>query len=218
MGGVNNSLAFSYPFWYINALPLCLLLVSIVKSQFDKCSFCILGLMAFIMYAVVHLVDIPAVTPLRLPFSIDAAIGCFPYLFCGYALKKIEFKWKYLAFLVIPVVMICLKFSGLIGYELDMKQMKYTSWVLDFIVPISFAISLYGVSMLISKIAFLRHFLSPLGESCITVYFIHATVIYLAGARIHPILVVVLSVVLGYVIHELFKKNTWTSKLFLGVK
>ena len=36
LGGANNSLVFSYPFWYINALALCLLVVNIVQYKFKR--------------------------------------------------------------------------------------------------------------------------------------------------------------------------------------
>lgn len=215
LGGANNALSYSYPFWYINALPICLFLVSLIIKK-DSSKIKPFAFFAIICYFAVHIVDHCHIFRYRLPFSLDAAIGCFPYMFCGYAMKYGKFRLYYMIVILVPLIMIFLQFQGVIDYKIDMKQMLFSSWIFDILLPLCCFICLYGFSRLLSN-TILKYPLSSLGESSITIYFTHAAIIYLFIDMLSPVIVFLLAIIIGYIIHTVSKRNRLTSILLLGL-
>lgn len=59
-----------------------------IYNKRQKAFHWVLGIIAASCYILVHVIPLKESIPIRLPFSLDAAIGCIPYVYIGYCLKR----------------------------------------------------------------------------------------------------------------------------------
>lgn len=236
-GGVNNTTVYSYPFWYINAIFVIIVFFTLVVMVLDRliCRkkaqigldldenhnrrqnvlYWVLGIIAASCYFLVHFISVKDTIPVRLPFSLDAAIGCIPYVFIGYYLKRGLPHYYYPIMCLIPLIFIILQLTGKIDYVINLKQVEFSHWFLDIIIPTSFTLVLYWISLFVRN-TLVGKCLCGLGECSLTIFFIHAAVLYVF--REYSIVgAIILALLLGWIIQKLSKQNKALNFFVLGV-
>lgn len=235
-GGINNTTVYSYPFWYINAIFVIIVLFTLVFMALDRLIFrretqigiyfdeiynkrqkafhWVLGIIAASCYILVHVIPLKESIPIRLPFSLDAAIGCIPYVYIGYCLKR-GYRYSYPIICLFPLFFVPLQLTGKIDYVINLKQIEYSHWFLDIIIPVSFTLALYWISLLLRN-SLVGKSLCALGECSLTIFFIHAAVLYVF--REYSIVgAIALALLLGWIIQKFSRQNRILSFLFLGI-
>lgn len=210
-GGLINVTEFSYPFWFINALFISLL----VLSATDKIKLLILSVIMICMALIVHLPfyhnSIPA-----MPYGIELAMGAIVYIFIGFCLHRFKYKTYFIEYVILTIFLASVAF-GLFNYKLDMAGKIYNNLLVDYVVPIAFFLVLLDLSRCISRMPVVSKTLIVIGESCITIFFLHAAILCtLSKYNVSYLLQIVVCIILGISIHKLLQTNRYSKFLFLG--
>lgn len=215
--GSLNTTIYSYPFWFINTLFVASILFNYLLWKFVrmKQQKLILASVIFSIFVIIHIKEIyPLHFPL--PWGIDEAMGAIIFIYIGFIAQNKIPKFLYI---ILPMMAILFTVSTLTfdyNYELNMKQMKYEHFVLDLIVPCSFAMLFYELSFIIKKyISVLSRLLCELGLASITIFFTHAAVLCLLGNK-YPIARITIAITVGYIIHQMLTRNYYSRLLFIG--
>lgn len=205
--GYNNISLYSYPFWFINALfisnILFLCLLYWTKSSQDKKTEALRLIICFLLYIIIH---IPTIYPFKfiLPWSVDQSLGAIIFIYVGYCLKNTTLQRYIIVFPIFTLLFVVLHaFYPEIDYNLNMCQMSYPDLVLDLLVPLSFTITLYYLSLGLKYIPYISKILCLIGASSFTIFFTHASVIALWPWQ-KSFLLVLCCVVVGCLLHYIF--------------
>jgi fucose 4-O-acetylase-like acetyltransferase len=216
-GGHMNITVFSFPYWFINTLFISLIFIRYLHWLAAKQTSCVGRhielITCVIFWALAHII-LPL--PINLPWGLNQALMAVCFIYIGYLFQKIPFKaWYILVAAVIVGIFIANRATW--NFKFNMSETAFNSYWLDFLVPISFTILMYAVSLLLSKVKYVSKVLAFLGESSITIYFTHAFTMYTVHPWIPDMRVrILLAIVLGALIHYGFDKNVWLRKYFLG--
>lgn len=210
--GINNITLYSYPYWFINSLFIGNLVMGGGKLYKQNKQSIIIFL---IIYIIIHL-NVMKLSPIPLPWGIDAALGALIFLYIGNMAKNIKSKKYYL--LLLPILFIFCNEYFALHYKINMMGMIYNHPVLDLLVPVIFTYFLYKISVILSHIQGLSHVLSFLGTCSMTIYFTHAAVLSFTNEKLHwnTYESIYSAVVIGVLLHTLFKCFKITRILFLG--
>ncbi len=220
-GGRLNTLAYSYPYWFINAFALVNLGFGTILSKSLKLSKEITidyaTILFLISYILIH-TPLFSILPYPLPMSMDCAFGSYIYYYIGYKLKSVDIMniKKFWIILIIPVLFIYLNNCLDWNYRINMKDITYNSLLLDLLVPCSFIYLLYVFSLLLKKICYVSDALAYIGCSSMTIFYTHAAILYLFLNDVPTWWNVLFAIIIGLFIHILLGKNKYTSLLFLG--
>ena len=185
LGGTLNITSFSYPFWYINALLVALIVYGFSKQFSRKIQI----LFVFLLYFIIHLMSFMKFHP-PVPWGIDTAMGALVFICLGDNFKSYRFKqWHYI-FLLAPVVFVIINKMG-VKYEINMASMKYDHFLLDILVPCIFTYALYLICLQLKNWRSCSYILSIIGRSSLTIYFTHAALIYILKPYISQSIIVV---------------------------
>lgn len=185
------------------------------ENSRQKVLYWVLGIIAASCYFLVHFISVKDTIPVRLPFSLDAAIGCVPYVFIGYYLKRGLQHYYYPIMCLIPLIFIILQLTGKMDYVINLKQVEFSHWFLDIIIPTSFTLVLYWISLFLRN-TLVGKCLCAFGECSLTIFFTHAAVLYVF--REYSIVgAVVVSLLLGWIIQTFSKRNKVLIFFILGV-
>ena len=212
-GGHNNITLYSYPYWFINTLFISdLLFVSILtisKKINQVCSIILVPLFVFGLYTIAHfflpIKDFPP-----LPWGVDNACCAIMYLYIGHILKQFK-KWNTIL-CIIPFIFIYICYFHHYNYQLNIADIHLEHYFLDIIIPLSFTILLLNIANYFVKVPIINQLFSKIGECTLTIFFTHAAVLNLCNGWIG----IILSILIGYILHQLLKQNNITKKLFLG--
>lgn len=210
-GGLINVTEFSYPFWFINALFISLL----VLSATDKIKLLILSVIMICLALMVHLPyyynSIPA-----MPYGIELAAGAIVYIFIGLCLHRFKYKTFFIEYVIVTIFLASVAF-GMFDYKLDMAGKTYNNLFVDYVVPIAFFLVLLDFSRCISRIPVMSRILIIIGESCFKIFFLHAAILLiLSKYNFSYLLQIAVCIILGISIHKILQTNRYSKFLFLG--
>lgn len=212
-GGTINTTAYSYPFWFVNALfcsYILFLLLLKIKSKYRK--YYLFGIVAF-CYISIHMNKITL--PYSAPWALDIAIGSLPYIYIGYLFKRYRYIVSHRLFVIIPIFFLIYQYIHCFNYSLNMKGMHYESYILDLVVPCSFTFAAYLICKEVAKMKFVGKIAAKLGEASMTIMFSHAAIILIL-ARLPEYTQALSTICIGYLIDKILKTNKITSLLLLG--
>lgn len=135
--GSFNVTFYSYPWWFVNAMMVALILFSLLNRV--KIGG---GITALACYILIHISFLWEALPIPLPWSIDNALGAMVYIYVGWRMKEYVFRWTHLWVLIIPVLFIWINWHFRWHYHLNMKDMHFENALLDVVVPQSFTFSI----------------------------------------------------------------------------
>lgn len=213
-GGVNNTTVYSYPFWYINSLFIATLAIGggkLFKQNRANAS------ILLIVWILLHC-NIMRLFPIPLPWGMDAALGAVIFLCIGNAAKEIKSKTWHWYLLILPFIFIIFNEYASLHYKFNMKSMVYDHFILDLCVPVFFTYFFYKVSIILSHTQGFSYLLSYLGTCSMTIYFTHAAILSLTRKELqwNDATGVVSAIVIGALLHTLFKHFRITRILFIG--
>lgn len=213
-GGVNNTTGYSYPFWYINALFIAALTMGEGKLFKQNKSN---ALILLIIWILLHC-NIMKLLPIPLPWGMDTALGAVIFLCIGNVAKEIYSKKWHWYLLILPFIFIIFNEYASLHYKLNMKSMVYDHFILDLCVPVFFTYFFYKVSIILSHTQGFSYLLSYLGTCSMTIYFTHAAILSLTRKELqwNDATGVVSAIVIGVLLHTLFKHFRITRILFIG--
>ena len=209
--GSFNVTFYSYPWWFVNAMMVALILFSLLNRV--KIGG---GITALACYILIHISFLWEALPIPLPWSIDNALGAMVYIYVGWRMKEYVFRWTHLWVLIIPVLFIWINWHFRWHYHLNMKDMHFENALLDVVVPQSFTFLFYVVSLGLSRIPYVSRALAYVGMSSLTIFFVHAAVLHLVKPDMGALISVVTSVIVGVAMNMLWSTNAYTRYLFLG--
>lgn len=214
--GYNNITIYSYPFWFINVLFVSSILFNYLLWKFKKQKHqkVMLAFIIIFLYAIIH---IHKVYPLHfpLPWGIDQMLGAIVFIYIGYILQN---KIPKTLYTILPVIAITFTIFILIcdyNYELNMQKMQYDNFIFDLIVPCSFAMLFYELSLIITKMPIGNKILEKLGKASMTIFFTHAAIFCFIGDE-YPMIRIVVALTLGYLVHQLLLLHTYSRLFFIG--
>lgn len=218
MGGGNNTTSYSYPYWFINALFVSLVMFTILRT-FLKEHNLYLFLVAALCWILCHLSCLWNALPFPLPWSIEQSFGAVVYIYIGYLAKDcIRSKWNNLLLFIPLTCLMLLLLNIAFDYELNMKAMKYNNLVLDILVPCGFTFMLYKLSVYILNVPYINSILSCIGKRSITIFFLHAFLLnrfnYIGLDSIYVIVPAI--IIISLTIHYIFDHTGFLSKVFIG--
>ena len=212
-GGHNNITIYSYPYWFINTLFISHLLFTIIltisKKNHQFCSIILVPLFVFGLYTIAHFfLPIKGLPPL--PWGIDNACCAIMYLYIGHILKQFK-KWNTIL-CIIPFIFIYICIFHHYNYKLNIADIHLEHYFLDIIIPFSFTILLLKIATYLAKIPIVNQIFSKIGECTLTIFFIHAAILHISNGWLG----IVLSVLIGCILHQMIKKNEITKCWLLG--
>lgn len=215
--GYNNITIYSYPFWFINALFVSSIGFSYllwITKRYKNHTF-LLAIIILLFYITIHInVVYPFSFPL--PWGLDQMFGALVFIYIGYI-----YNWKQLSkplqiiLSLIALVFPFFNFECGYNYILNMQKMEYDNFILDLIIPCSFAMLFYKLSLIIKKIPIVNKILEELGRASMTIFFTHAAIFSLIGNE-YPITRITAALGLGYLIHQILLLNTYLRLFFIG--
>lgn len=215
--GYNNITIYSYPFWFINALFVSSIgftyLLWITKKY--KNHVFILTIIILLFFIIIHINNVYPL-PFPLPWGLDQMFGALVFIYIGYI-----YNWKHLSkplqiiLLLIAIVFPFLNLAYDYNYILNMQKMEYNNFIFDLIIPCSFAMLFYELSLIIKKVPIGNKILEELGKASMTIFFIHAAIFYIIENE-YPITRIMTALGLGYLIHRLLLLNTYLRLFFIG--
>ena len=212
-GGVNNTTIYSYPFWFVNALFISSIVFSYMLSIGNRYVKCLLLGAFFALYCFVHTDVFPL--PFSVPWAMDVAIGVLPYILIGYYFKDYKYKIIHWVFCVAPILfMVWQAHSGYI-YSMNMKAMNYNNFLLDLLVPCSFAFLCLLLSYAIAKIKYAGALMAKVGDASMTIMFTHAAILYSLG-NIPICFKILIAILGGAFIQYTIESNKYCSLVFIG--
>lgn len=214
--GYNNITIYSYPFWFINALFVSSITFSFMLWQYGryKKTNLVLALSMLFIFIVIH-IDCIYPLPFPLPWGIDEMLGALVFMYLGYIYKGREHIKSCYLLSIIAVVFSIYSFVCDYDYTLNMENMEYNNLVLDLVVPCSFAMLFYGLSLVVRRIAAINKFFEEMGKASMTIFFTHATFFIFIGEE-YPLTRISVALFLGYLIHRLLMLNTYLRLFFIG--
>ena len=220
-GGRLNTLVYSYPYWFINAFAIVNIIFGIFFDKSLKIGKVLnvnyTTIIFLFSYILIH-THLFRILPYPLPMSIDCALGGYVFYYLGFKLKKVDLinNRKYLTILIIPFAFIILNRFLDLNYRFNMKAMSYHSIWLDLLIPCSFVYLLYIISVLLKKISYISNLLVKVGSSSMTIFYIHAAILYILKNEITTVMNVAITIVIGVVVHKLLTRFEFSRFLFLG--
>lgn len=209
--GSNNVTIYSFPYWYINALFIGTLAMGVCTTWKKKYQYGVIAaIWLFLHTGVIHLLPVP------LPWGIDNALGAVVFLYIGYLAKDIAYKKWHLLLLFVPVMFIFFNKYTDFSYKINMMGMVYDHFVLDLIVPLSFTYLLYRFSCFLKRIPLICTIIAYLGQASITIYFIHAAILWIMRDNYDDSIRMMTALAIGCVLHGLFEYFRITRIIFLG--
>lgn len=214
--GYNNITIYSYPFWFINTLFVSSIIFSYLLWKFEKQKHqkLVLTSIIILLYVIIH---IHKIYPLHfpLPWGIDQMLGAIAFIYIGYISQN---KIPQVLYTILPVIAITFTvFTSFFdyNYKLNMQKMQYNNLLLDIIVPCSFAMLFYELSLIITKMPIGNKILEELGKASMTIFFTHAAIFCFIGNEF-PTIRIIVALTLGYLIHKLLLLHTYSRLFFIG--
>lgn len=209
--GSNNITVYSFPYWYINALFIGILMMGMCVTWKKMYQYGFIAVIwIFLHTGVIHLLPVP------LPWGIDNALGSVVFLYIGYLAKDIAYKKWNLLFLLVPFMFVMLNKYTDLNYKINMMGMVYEHFILDIIVPLSFTYLLYRFSFLLKRIPLICNITAYLGHASITIYFIHAAILWIMRDNCDDSARIIVALAIGCTLHRLFEYFRITRIIFLG--
>lgn len=178
-GGLNNVTAYSYPFWFVNALLVATVIFTAILfflKNLQQAHWVILMIISMLWY----LIHVKAIFPLPfpLPWGMDQALGALVFMGIGFLLKKYETKRWHIVFPLLSFLyVVACQIFPTIYCTLNMMPMTYNNIVLDLTVPIIFTLALYKIALGLSYVPGVRDVFSSIGNSTFTIFFTHAAIL-----------------------------------------
>lgn len=147
---------------------------------------------------------------------------CFYVL--GHLIRKkktvMEHKFALIGAAAAAICAVLMQMAGRMNYVMAMKNKTYHHWLLDLIIPTSFCMIVFWISIYIEK-SRVGKLLAEIGRNSLPIMYLHIPVVYvLSGwvdADAHFLLMEVLAVGIPYVLsHFILKKVQPFSFVFLG--
>ncbi|MCC3359622.1 acyltransferase family protein [Bacillus sp. REN16] len=159
-------------------------------------------------------------------WDINTILFTFVFYYIGYLYKEYESKISHLiskaAFpsALLIIVLIFLNIRGLFVYKLDIKNQVYNHLFIDIGVPLLFVIFVFWISNKLEVVKGLNKTLSIIGESSLTIMYLHIFLLTLFATYTHmdTWLIIFMSIIIPTIIHQLFKASRITSLIFLGIQ
>ena len=214
--GYNNITIYSYPFWFINTLFVSSIGFSFLlwKNKKYKNSTLILSVITTLLFIAIHSNIYPL--PFPLPWGLDQMLGALVFIYIGYIYRGKE-NSKSLYF-ILPLIAVSFSILNLVydyDYTLNMQKMEYNNFILDLIIPCSFAMLFYGLSLIIKNIPIGNKIFEEFGKASMTIFFTHAAIFCFIGNE-YPMIRIATALALGYLIHRLLLVNTYLRLFFIG--
>lgn len=215
--GYNNITIYSYPFWFINALFVSSIGFSYLlwATKKYKNNTLILSVIIALLFIAIHIGKIYPLT-FPLPWGLDQMLGALIFIYIGYIYNGNE-NTRPLR-LILPITAIAFSIFNLIydcNYTLNMQKMEYNNFILDLIIPCSFAMLFYELSLVIKNIPIGNKIFEEFGKASMTIFFTHAAIFCFIGNE-YPVIRIVTALILGYLIHRFFLLNTYLRLFFIG--
>lgn len=209
--GRYNITVYSYPFWFINSLLVvnvayCLMnkfldnrLLTLVKwggvNLYYSDIICV-ACYLLIHTSVFHLLPIP------LPWGIDAAIGAFVFFYIGdkWNISISNQRWVWWSILFI-IIFIAINHCCNWEYKINMKAMTYNHIILDLLVPTAFIFIFLQISKMLEHVPFISSALAYTGKCSMTIYFLHAALLYVMKSHVPIFMNISITISLGVFIH-----------------
>lgn len=209
--GSNNVTIYSFPYWYINALFIGILMMGICVTWKKMYQYGFIAVIwIFLHTGLIHLLPVP------LPWGIDNALGSVVFLYIGYLAKDIQYKKWHLLFLLLPFIFIVLNEYTNLNYKINMMGMVYEHFMLDIIVPLSFTYLFYRLSCFITRMPLICTITAYLGQASITIYFVHAAILWIIRDNFDDSIRIMAALAIGCAFHGLFEYFRITRIMFLG--
>lgn len=214
--GYNNITIYSFPFWFINTLFVGSIAFNFMLWQYGRYrkTNLVLALSMLFIFIVIHL-DCIYPLPFPLPWGIDEMLGALVFMYIGYVYKGREHIKSCYLLSIIAVVFSIYSCVCDYDYTLNMENMEYNNLVLDLVVPCSFAMLFYGLSLAVRRIAVINKIFEEIGKASMTIFFTHASFFIFIGEE-YPLTRISVALLLGYLIHRLLMLNTYLRLFFIG--
>jgi len=208
-------------FWFITCLfitEVLFMVFSLLIKNPRRIMF-LIGILYIMAHVETSLVDPKA---LIIPWNADVALLCLSYFafgFYGKNLLKTITPGQWMGISLLPLLFVILQLKSYYSYNLDLKYLKYTHIILDFIIPITMTIVLCGISRAIPKI--LSKYSNMIGSRTMSIMYIHVPLnealykVFTHGSLSYIIIGVLIPVLMNKFIFERF---ALTRLLFLGIK
>ena len=225
-GGTLNSLCFSYPFWFINALFISSVICRLLLYLFGRLNMRWGGQILMVVLAILFLwarYTMGLTEGWALPWSIEL----IPFILIYFAEGVISvsvihrfYKNRVILYTVssfVCALLILLQVHGLINYELNVKSNIFQSCIADILVPLFFFFSFKGLSVCLTRLRLISKVLITIGKSTLPILFTHAAILEVCTRLgINSILQILLAIIVGLSCTILFQNNRFLSKAFLG--
>jgi fucose 4-O-acetylase-like acetyltransferase len=210
-------------FWFVTCLLLTAITFYILDKFIKKDSilFLVISLFYFVSYMFSELYQ-----SIEVPWSASVVLFSIVFFYLGNIYRKKEEhinrynKLIFLSSTAISALFIVLALNTAINYELNMKGQMFYTFGFDVIIPLSFITLLIGTSKIVKRCSILSKSIMPLGESSLTIMYMHMTVLNLAPIYlgISQNSSIWLAILLPLLLHYLFTRLPLLSVVFLGSK
>ncbi|WP_224994868.1 acyltransferase family protein [Cesiribacter sp. SM1] len=213
------------PFWFISALFVSLLFYYFIEQFFRNRYYkkaCIL-----LFYIVAHVeAFVFSIDSLLfyIPLAADVALLIVPYLYVGRYLRsfmaKLEIstatalKHLLLFALLATAVLIAIHYQ-VVDYQLDMKYVGYNYPLFDVLIPVIFLFAIVSLSALLNG-TMVGKLLELFGMASLVIMYLHLPLIYLVGRHNHLGVLILTGCLLPLLLYLVFRRNSFTSMIFLG--
>lgn len=158
---------------------------------------------------------LPKVFPL--PWAIDNSIGAIVFLYLGDLFKRYQFRSWHITLVLIPILFTWVNSVFAWDYQINMKSMVYSHWLLDLLIPCSFSFVLYLGCLALKRIFFVNSLLAYVGQCSITIFFTHVVFLHYTDGYL-PAVQVFIALTGGGIVHAISNQNRFTRFLFIGKK
>ena len=159
-------------------------------------------------------------------WNVNVALYAIVFYHLGFMYKKYQNEIKRFKIAIVSVSGISIGsllyfvMNKRFEYHLDLKYQTYQQFGLDILIPLSLIVLLIFISHILANSKAITNILSPVGESSLTIMYMHVSILIVFPLHItNYYLVVLLAILLPFVFHQHFLKHIkFTSLLFLGRK
>lgn len=180
-------------YWYIPVLLIsevvCHWLVNIRKCR-PKVLFAIaiLGILVSSVYSYVFYSDLETDCTKwdlwhKIPWGVDVSMLGISYVLLGYLIRlhRIVIRRWYVVLFSTMIVLLStiLKICGYFSYTFDMKQVRYSNPICNFILPLAWTLFIWIIALLFLKSKVLSVVFSYIGRESMAIMYLHSRILFL---------------------------------------
>lgn len=226
-GGQSIPSAAYVTMWFITCLLASQLLISIIYVFIANNIYRFFIILT--LYILAHVESVLSLKyEIHIPGNLDVSFLAISYIYIGMSVRYLqEFLNKknlcglFTVSLFISSLFLIFSNKNIINYQLDMYKKAYYSLPLDIIIPLSFTISLLGISFFLSKINLINNLLDRIGSASLIIMYLHIPIkliieIFLGKEFFVEVTLIILGIIIPLIITIILNQFQFTSMLLLG--